>query len=242
LLLVGRYDESIMWFERSLAANPNASAASRGARYRSIAVGHALSGRLDMAQAAMRKAQELAPYATAHVWYPDNPNDPAQVSQMLRLVEGLRLAGMPDHAEEDADFGVSGDGQLHQDLAGPTPGSIPSVRTVRTAELAQLLREQKPIVLDTMLYSWGWSIPGAVGLKNIGLGGTFQDGAQQALRQVMQRLARDRLAAPVVAVGFNALRFDGYNLAVRLAALGYTNVYWYRGGLASWTEAKLPLE
>lgn len=234
LLLVGRYDEAIPWFERSLAANPGASPASRGARYRSIAVAHALSGRIELARSAMRKAQELSPYATARIWFPDNPNDPAQVAQMLRLVEGLRLAGLPDHAEEDVDFGVRSDGKLQTDLSGPTPISIPSVRTITTAELTGLLSEQSPIVLDTMLYSWGLSVPGAVGLKNIGLGGSFEDDAQKTLSRVLQRLTRDNRDRPVVAVGFNALRFDGYNLAIRLTALGYTNVYWYRGGREAW--------
>jgi adenylate cyclase len=38
---------------------------------------------------------------------------------------------------------------------------------------------------------------------------------------------RDR---PIIAVGWDAERFDGLNLALRLVALGYTRVHWYRGG------------
>jgi adenylate cyclase len=30
------------------------------------------------------------------------------------------------------------------------------------------------------------------------------------------------------------------NLALRIAALGYTNVYWYRGGREAWEVAGLP--
>jgi rhodanese-related sulfurtransferase len=30
------------------------------------------------------------------------------------------------------------------------------------------------------------------------------------------------------------------NAALRAKALGYSNIYWYRGGLPSWTAAKLP--
>jgi len=36
------------------------------------------------------------------------------------------------------------------------------------------------------------------------------------------------LNRPVVAVGWNGERFDGRNLALRLVALGYTQVYWSR--------------
>jgi rhodanese-related sulfurtransferase len=38
----------------------------------------------------------------------------------------------------------------------------------------------------------------------------------------------------------NAERFQGRNLALRLTALGYTEVYWYRGGRESWAVAGLP--
>ena len=45
---------------------------------------------------------------------------------------------------------------------------------------------------------------------------------------------------PIVAVGWNSERFDGRNLSLRLAALGYTRVYWYRGGREAWEVAELP--
>jgi rhodanese-related sulfurtransferase len=32
----------------------------------------------------------------------------------------------------------------------------------------------------------------------------------------------------------------GRNLALRLVALGYTEVYWYRGGREAWQVAGLP--
>ena len=31
-----------------------------------------------------------------------------------------------------------------------------------------------------------------------------------------------------------------YNAALRLDALGYENLYWYRGGIAAWKAANLP--
>jgi adenylate cyclase len=44
----------------------------------------------------------------------------------------------------------------------------------------------------------------------------------------------------IVAVGCNSERFDGHNLALRLAALGYRNIYWYRGGREAWEAKGLP--
>ena len=46
----------------------------------------------------------------------------------------------------------------------------------------------------------------------------------------MQALIQGNLSLLIVAIGFNSERFDGRNLALRLVALGYTTVYWYRGG------------
>jgi hypothetical protein len=45
---------------------------------------------------------------------------------------------------------------------------------------------------------------------------------------------------PIVVFSINSERFAGYNLALRLVALGYTNVYWYRGGLEAWRAHQLP--
>jgi adenylate cyclase len=50
----------------------------------------------------------------------------------------------------------------------------------------------------------------------------------------MRELTGSDLNHPIVAVGWNSERFDGRNLALRLAALGYRHVYWYRGGREAW--------
>jgi hypothetical protein len=82
----------------------------------------------------------------------------------------LRAAGPHDHADEDADFAVPSDGNLRDDYAGLTPRTVSGAKTIRTPELQQLLEEQKPVVVDPLLYSWGRSIPGAIGLQNAGHG------------------------------------------------------------------------
>jgi hypothetical protein len=48
------------------------------------------------------------------------------------------------------------------------------------------------------------------------------------------------LTAPIIAVGWNSERFDGRNLALRLVALGHTQVHWYRGGREAWEVNGLP--
>ena len=135
--------------------------------------------------------------------------------QIRSYQDGLRLAGERDHADEDADFGVPTDGVLHGDIAGFTPKDAPGARTIRTADLSQFVAEARPVVIDTVSYTWDVSIPGAVGLTFAGLGGGFTDSAQDHLRSKMRELTGGNLSKPIVAVGWNSERFDGRNLALR---------------------------
>ena len=56
----------------------------------------------------------------------------------------------------------------------------------------------------------------------------------------MAALTHGNAAQPIVTAGWNVERFDGSNLALRLAALGYQHVYWYRPGREAWEVAGLP--
>ena len=104
----------------------------------------------------------------------------------------------------------------------------------------RLLAERHPIVIDALSSFSGLSIPGAVGLRYVGDGGELTDVAQDRLRTTMRDLTKGDLATPIVAVGWNSESFDGRNLALRLVALGYTHVSWYRGGREAWEVRELP--
>jgi adenylate cyclase len=234
LLLLGRDEESIVWTQRALAANPNNDANDRAQFNLRLAAAHARLGQLDEAHRAIAEANRIWTYDTVRDHYPQTPSSRVLLEQQERNQAALRLAGERDHADEDADFGVAPDDKLHADLAGLTPTTVPGATTIRTAELERLLAERKPIVIDPLLYSWGRSIPGAVGLNRAGWGGSTSDATQGRLRQKMQELAKGDRSKPIVAVGWNSERFDGRNLALRLVALGYTQVYWYRGGREAW--------
>jgi TolB-like protein/tetratricopeptide (TPR) repeat protein len=237
-LMLGRDQDAISFLQRSMALNPEAP----GLRwtYRMLAVAHARLGQTEEAQHWMAQSVRIWPYDTVRSAYPEELGSPIYTQQVRSYQDGLRLAGLRDHADEDAEFGVPPDGSLHSEVAGQTPTEAPGVKTIRTAELAPLLVDTRPVVIDTVSNSWGRSIPGAVGLKFSGLGGSFSDGAQDRLRRKMTELTGGNLQRPIVTVGWNAERFDGRNLALRLAALGYTRVYWYRGGREAWEVAELP--
>jgi adenylate cyclase len=237
LLMVGRYDEAILSLQRALAANPESPPNRISARVWKIAVANALSGRLDDARRAFDEANRLWPYSTLRTDFSEDPEYPAQVQ---RMKDAMRLVGERDHAEEDADFGVAPGGELHADQYGFTPKTAPGVTTIRTTDLQSLLTDRKPLVITTGNWPSRHSIPTAVCLKESGNGGSFSDTMQDRLRRKSGGLTKGEKAMPIVAVGVNSERFDGLNLALRLAALGYSQVYWYRGGNESWEVNGLP--
>ena len=166
------------------------------------------------ARRALVAADKDWPFDTVRGHWPDDPN-PIFAAQVRAYQEGLRRAGERDHADEDADFGLPADADLRTDYAGRTPTTAPGAITIRTADLPGFLAERKPLVIDPLLYFWGNSLPGAMGLRHAGIGGTLTDEAQDRLGRAMSGLTGGDLAKPIVAVGWNSERFDGRNLALR---------------------------
>jgi len=238
MLFLERYDEAVHWFQKSLAANPGDSAWFRGSIYASMAAAQALAGHAADARASAMEAKQINPTLTARRHFPFKVWGTDVVAQVSRMRDGMRLAGVRDHAEEDADFELPSDDVLHTNYEAPTPTTVPGAQTVRTADLAALLRQRNALVIDTI--HWGRSIPGAVGLWGAGVGGTVSDEFQERLARKMQQLTGGDRTMPIVAMGFNSERYAGRNLTLRLVALGYTEVYWYRGGREAWQVAGLP--
>ena len=190
-LLLGRDKDAITFLERSLAINPDDDG-GRQWIYRFLAAAYAQTGQLAAAKHAVAEADRLWPYDTVRSHWPDDLSSPVYAEQVRRLQAGLRLAGERDHADEQADFGVPSDATLHNDFAGLTPTTAPGVSTIRTADLARFLEQARPVVIDTVSYSWGRSIPGAVGLKFAGLGGSLTDPCAGSLAQQDARTDRRR--------------------------------------------------
>jgi adenylate cyclase len=232
-LLLGRDQDAITYLQRSLAINPDNDGNTQR-NLRMLAAAYARSGQMQDARRWLSEADRLWPYDTVRGQFPPLLTSPVFVEQIRHYQAALRLAGERDHADEYADFGVPADGALHSEDAGQTPMQVSGATTLLTSDLLRLLAEARPVVIDTATRSWGRSIPGAVGLKFVGLGGSFNDAAQNRLRNRIRALTAGDRDRPIVAVGWNVERFDGLNLALRLVALGYTRVYWYRGGREAW--------
>jgi adenylate cyclase len=161
-------------------------------------------------------------------------DDPAHIDRELRLINGLRRAGLRDHLDEDADSKVPSDARLRriEEMYAPTPMTVPGGITIKTAELQKLLAEQKPLVLTTA--SANPSIPGAILIDPEYNSGSLDDVWQARLHRMMEDLTSSNLDRPIVTFAFDINRWNARNLALRLIALGYTHVYWYRGGWEAW--------
>ena len=238
MVLLGRYEEAVIWARRSINSGPPAR--WRATMFLVQAAASARAGDLVAARRALIEAHRLWPLDTVRTRYLEGPASPAHKAQYARYQEALRLAGYRDHADPDADYGVPSDNLLHGDLVGLTSMTVPGATTIRTTELETLLAKRNPLVVDTMLYSWGQSIPGAVGLPGSGRGGELSSPMTERLGRKLHEMTGTDLSMPIVAMGWNSERFDGRNLAMRMVALGYRQVYWYRGGREAWEVAGLP--
>ena len=237
---IGRDKEGIAWAKLALVGDLTRFEHKTLLLWQAAA--YARTGDQEVAKRALDAALRINPFDTVRARAPIVPDLPADRAVFRRIQDALRTAGLRDHAEPDADFGVASDNALHEPLEGQTPTTVPGATTVRTKELTGMLAEQKPLVIDTMWRSWHLSIPGAVGLEESDAGGDLADATQDRVRRKMNELTAGDQSKPILAMGFNSENFGGRNLALRLVALGYKNVFWYRGGREAWEVAGLPVE
>ena len=168
----------------------------------------------------------------------------------MRIADGLALAGLRDHVDEAADTDLPEDaGERTTNLFGPTPNQVPGGVTIDTVRLQAMLRDAdpaegrpRPLLLITINPPPDFTLPNAVWLPSDFASGDLDEASRQRLQDRLEQLTQGDRIRPLVTVAWNAESWSSRNLALRLAALGYTNVYWYRGGLEAWDVAGLPKE
>ena len=131
-------------------------------------------------------------------------------------------------------------------MHGYTPNTVTGGTVVDTAQLAKLIEGEHPLLLDvaekdrkppTMRKDTPWlpthrSLPGAVFLQGGGKG-TDDPAYADAFKVRVAALTGADRAKPIVTFCHPDC-WGSYNAARRLAALGYTHVYWYRDGVEGW--------
>jgi TolB-like protein/Tfp pilus assembly protein PilF len=239
----GHDREGLGWVERTMDAAGNLP--PYRAKYLSLlqAAASVRTGDLDTAKRVAKELNDRYPFETWREHGPQDKDSETARQQARSFMDALKTAGLRDHVDPDADFGVAPEDVLHLELEGKTPTTAPGVTTVATEQLEGMLHDKKPLVIDTMAWTWYRSVTGAVGLDfNGNTHGTFTDEVQKRLERKLRELTGGDMGQPIVAVGWNAASFDGYNLALRIHHAGYTNVYWYRGGREAWEVAGKPEE
>jgi PQQ-dependent catabolism-associated CXXCW motif protein len=159
----------------------------------------------------------------------------------LACALALPIQAAETYAEEDRSWGVEPPpGYRAKDYHAPTPDALPGARIVRTAELKEMLeRDPRPFLVDVLSGPVHRSLPGALWLHNGGLG-DFDAAEEQRFLDVLARLSGHDKAREIVFFCSGSHCWLSYNAALRATRAGYTNVYWYRGGIEAWREAGLP--
>jgi PQQ-dependent catabolism-associated CXXCW motif protein len=167
------------------------------------------------------------------------------ISLILMGVMGSRSYDNP--AEERSDFGIEAQSTLKSDVGTNTPLAIPGGRVIKTKELESALGSG---TLDGVPFlaidAWRRSVsdivyvPKSIYIAYAGDYGTFNDATQAKLRDELSKLSNGTLDMPLVFFCIGSKCWESYNAALRAINLGYTRVYWYRGGITAWREAQRP--
>ena len=134
-------------------------------------------------------------------------------------------------------------------MHGYTPNTVAGATVLDTAALTKLLSETPPVLVDVadadkkpagMAATTLWmpahrSIPGAVWLPGAG-SGSGEAPFVDAFKARVAALTNDNKARSIVAFCHPEC-WGSWNAAKRLAALGYTKVYWYPDGMEGWQAA-----
>ncbi len=155
----------------------------------------------------------------------------------------IKLPADATYANEEYGGGFTSAHGLRTDTYSDiTPQTLPGITTVRTRELAQMLRSGKPPVVVDVLGGSHAAIPSAQGFIRAGL--AFADTRIEAAFETrfndMLKLLAPDMAQPLVLYCAGRNCWHSVNAALRAQKLGYTAIYWYRGGLESWQAAQLP--
>ena len=143
------------------------------------------------------------------------------------------------YADEDRDWGVPPATQLRTvGYHGPTPTRIPGGKVVATGELKALLEQpQRPYLIDVLGGGVHRTIAGAFWMLGSGDGEMSKDEEARFAKAIGAFAGGDKNRA-MVFYCVDSECWLSYNAALRAIALGYTNVMWYRGGIASWRTSE----
>ena len=165
------------------------------------------------------------------------------VSVLIAAQAGAQTASKAGvYANEDRDWGVPPAARLRTvGYHEPTPTRIPGGKVVTTGELKAMLEQaSRPYVIDVLGGGIHRTISGAFWMIGAGAGDMSKDEESRFAKALAAFAGGDKGRA-MVFFCVDTECWLSYNTALRAIALGYTNVMWYRGGVAAWRSAELPM-
>lgn len=155
---------------------------------------------------------------------------PAMSPGMMNQLQGMLQAELQD-------FGVPPTQQLHDVMHGPTPTSIPGGQVITTDRLMMLYQQGQQnglLVFDVL--NGNLHLPMAQNALGAAQAGSFKDQTQQQFGQYLEQVTQGNKARPMVFYCAGPQCWMSYNAALRAINLGYSQVYWYRGGIEAWGQ------
>lgn len=161
----------------------------------------------------------------------------------VTAMEALRVPADKYYGNEEYGGGFTDASRLRvQKVHDITPQKVDGVQTIGTQALSAQLKSAEPPILVDVWAGSGEAIPSSLTL--LAGGQAFEDAATDNAYEArftgLLKLLSPDIAKPVVFYCMSRDCWLSANAAMRAHKVGYTNVYWYRGGMASWKAAGLP--
>jgi PQQ-dependent catabolism-associated CXXCW motif protein len=154
-----------------------------------------------------------------------------------------------NYASELTDFGVAPQKELRRgdQIGTPTPTTVPVGRTIKTRDLYDAMQDNvldgSPFLLvDVLGDAHDKTLPGAKRIPYGGDEGNFEDDIQRRLSRDLRLATKNNLNMPLVFFCEGAKCWESYNAVLRASKMGFTRIYWYRGGIFAWEHAGLPMK
>jgi TolB-like protein/DNA-binding winged helix-turn-helix (wHTH) protein/Tfp pilus assembly protein PilF/rhodanese-related sulfurtransferase len=243
-LMLGRNEEAIEWFQKSMAGDPNPTESTDNLgrtefNELGLMAAYGLTGRLEEAKTRYADYQRRLPRRT--VWRIQSYFSKAETNLpgIRAAMTSLKQAGMPEFADESTDFHVAPPSEPKS--AGdfePTPMTIPGADVLTTKALANLMnRKPAPAIID--VGRGAAVIPNA---RFVGGQAFPSDSGNEDLRRVAREETGGVMDSPIVVMGTSPYEWYAYNAALILVSIGYSKVSWYRGGEEAWAASGMKSE
>ncbi len=166
---------------------------------------------------------------------PNGFNQQPPTPEMQQAMHGVQRVVQ----QEMQDFGVPPQAQLQSTMHGPTPTSIPGGQVITTDRLLGLYSQaQQNGLLVFHVLGPGPTLPNAQNAAPASQPGSFNDQTQQEFGNYLRQVTQGNNARPLVFYCQSTQCWMSYNAALRAINMGFSQVYWYRGGIEAWQQVQ----